>query len=365
MQIEPHVSDGLRILLGTDAWFPQTNGVVTTLSNTVRELRAAGHFVHVLSHRDFPGFPFPLYPEIHLCLPDGDAIDHLINDFAPDHIHLATEGPIGLAVSAICRRRGLAFTTSYHTDFPAYLRTYLGLPPGVSYQFLRWFHSKAGRTMVSTGMVERDLAGHGFLNLARWSRGVDTELFSPPAELPKNELPVLVYLGRVAAEKNIEAFLELDPGFSHVKRVIGAGPMLEHFRGKFEPRGVEFCGMLKGKPLAEALGACDCMVFPSKTDTFGLVILEALACGVPVAAYPQPGPLEVLTDRAWGCTSEDLGEAVRRALLHGRREACREKALAHRWEKCAKQFVGNLVPVSGKRPASGRPRAHGAELAAV
>jgi len=343
------VSEPLRILLGTDAWHPQTNGVVTTLSNTVRELRAAGHVVHILSNRDFPAFPCPFYPEIHLCLPDAQIIEQLLEDFEPHHIHLATEGPIGLAVSAICHRRGIPFTTSYHTDFPAYLHTYLGVPPAVSYPFLRWFHGKAAHTMVATSMVQGELERHGFKNIVRWSRGVDTDLFTP-AEPPTHDRPVLTCLGRVAAEKNIEAFLELDPGFPHHKRVIGAGPMLETFRAKYASAGVEFCGMLKGKALAERLADSDCMVFPSKTDTFGLVILEALACGVPVAAYPQPGPVDLLTNPAWGAAHENLEVAVRLALALGHRDACREKALHHSWQRCAMQFLGNLVPT--QRPAA-------------
>lgn len=338
------MSDALRILLGTDAWHPQTNGVVTTLWATVRELRAAGHCVHVLSHRDFPAFPCPFYPEIHLCLPDGAAVEQLLDDFAPDHIHLATEGPIGLATAAVCRRRGLAFTTSYHTDFPAYLHTYLGVPAAASYPFLRWFHARAARTMVATSMVQADLERHGFAHLVRWSRGVDTELFVPARDRARAAAPVLTYLGRVAAEKNVEAFLELEPGFAHQKRVIGGGPMLAAFREKYAAARVEFCGMLKGKALAEKLADSDCMVFPSKTDTFGLVILEALACGVPVAAFPQPGPMEILSNPAWGCAHQDLAHAARTALALGRPEACREKAQQHSWGKCAAQFLGNLVP---------------------
>jgi glycosyltransferase involved in cell wall biosynthesis len=326
----------MRILLATDAWHPQINGVVVTLTRTMRELQRMGHHVKTITPDLFPNMAFPWYQEIRLSMP---SVEELIEDFQPDHIHIATEGPIGLSVRHVCNLYSYKFTTSYHTDFPSYVKEYLGVPQPITYQFLKWFHQYSHTIMVATQTVRYDLEAHGFQRIAKWSRGVDLDLFRPLDDV-KNQRPVLVYVGRVAIEKNIEAFLDLP--LPYAKRVVGGGPMLEPYRGKYP--AVEFTGPLKGEKLVEKFASADAFVFPSKTDTFGLVVLEALACGLPVAAYPTPGPLEVLTHPSLGMVHDDLATAVEHALAHGDRSACRRHALNFSWNHCTEQFLHNLTP---------------------
>ncbi len=326
----------MRILIATDAWHPQINGVVVTLTRTIHELQKLGHTVKTITPDLFPNLACPWYQEIRLSMPSVEAI---VEDFQPDHIHIATEGPIGLSVRNVCNLFSYHFTTSYHTDFPAYVHEYMGVPKPITYQFLKWFHLHAQRVMVSTQSVRNDLETRGFQRIAKWSRGVDLDLFQPRAQ-PCGSQPTLVYVGRVAKEKNIEAFLDLP--FPHAKRVVGGGPMLDHYRARHP--NVEFTGPLKGDALVEKFASADVFVFPSKTDTFGLVVLEALACGIPVAAYPTPGPLEVITDPALGAVDADLSTAVSRALAHGNRTACRRHAMNYSWTRCTEQFMGNLAP---------------------
>lgn len=341
----------MRLLLATDAWVPQTNGVVTTLSRTVKELRALGHEVKTITPEAFPNVACPFYPEIKLSLPS--VIDE-VEGFSPDHIHIATEGPIGLAARNVCAMHNYHFTTSYHTDFPNYMLTYMAVPKPVTWAFLKWFHGAADRVMVTTRAVREELTAQGFSRLVRWGRGVDCRLFRPlPERSTKPHQPVLVYVGRVAKEKNIEAFFHLK--WDGEKRVVGGGPMLETYQNLYPAgSGVTFTGPLKGEALVDAFADADVFVFPSKTDTFGLVVLEALACGVPVASYPTPGPVEVIDDPRIGCVDEDLQRAVDEALAFGDPAACRAKAEEWSWERCTREFLENLVAARSNLHESNR-----------
>jgi glycosyltransferase involved in cell wall biosynthesis len=329
----------MRLLLVSDAWLPQVNGVVRTLVTLVTRLKADGHEVEVISPDGFRTIPCPSYPEIRLALFPDRMVRRRIRDFTPDAVHIATEGPLGLAANRYCRSRGIAFTTSYHTRFPEYVHARCRLPLGISYAFLRWFHGAAERVMVATRTIQDGLEERGFTNIVRWTRGVDTELFRPtPTRLLDLPRPILLYTGRVAVEKNIQAFLALDhPG---TKVVVGDGPQRAKLERQF-PDAV-FVGMRHGEDLARHVASADVFVFPSRTDTFGLVLLEALACGVPVAAYPVPGPLDVVGGTNVGVLDEDLGAAVAGALRIDR-AACRRFAEARSWEVSVAQFSANLA----------------------
>ena len=325
-------------MIVTDAWFPQTNGVVSTLAQTAAWLGRFGHEVRLITPRDFRSVACPTYPEIRLSLLPYKGVKRSILAFAPQALHIATEGPLGLSARRFCLRHGMRFTTSYHTQFPQYLRARFPIPTRVSYRALRWFHGAAVRCMVSTASVRHDLAAHGFENLATWRRGVDTETFKPhPKEFLALPRPIAAYVGRVAVEKNIEAFLKMDwPGS---KIVIGDGP--ERARLQKQYPGATFAGYHFGEDLAAHLAAADIMVFPSRTDTFGLVNLEAMACGVPVAAYPVTGPIDVIQDGVTGALDTDLAAAARRALMLDPK-ACRDHALKSGWDACSREFEGNL-----------------------
>jgi glycosyltransferase involved in cell wall biosynthesis len=330
----------MKIALVTDAWLPQTNGVVRTLSVTVEKLTEAGHEVAVLSPLDFRTVPCPTYPEIRLSLFASARVRRRLDELQPDAVHIATEGPLGLAARGWCWRRARPFTTSYHTQFPEYVRARFPVPLAVSYAFLRWFHGAATHTLVATPSMHATLAARGFRNLAYWGRGVDTELFRPRAEqyldLPR---PIWLYFGRVSVEKGIEDFLALDlPG---TKLVVGDGPAAVGLRRRF-PDAV-FAGYRFGEELARHVAAADVFVFPSRTDTFGLVLIEAMACGVPVAAYPVTGPVDVVVDGVTGVLSDDLRSAALAALALDRR-ACREHAMRYTWEAATHQFIAALAP---------------------
>ena len=330
----------MKIAIVTDAWRPQTNGVVQTLSTTAQTLRAAGHDVLVIEPNQFRTFPCPTYPEIRLAWFPYRPLSKLVTDFAPDCIHVATEGTLGMAARSWCLRNRFPFTTSYHTQFPEYVRARAPIPLAVSYAHLRRFHSAAARTMVATPTLQKQLEARGFRNIVRWTRGVNVDLFRPGDKnflnLPR---PIFVYLGRVAVEKNIEAFLALDlPG---TKLVIGDGPERPALQAKFP--ATQFVGYKYGKELAAHLAATDVFVFPSRTDTFGLVLLEALACGIPVAAYPVTGPIDVIENGTTGVLSEDLRAAALAALQLDPAKCC-AFALQHTWEAATKQFLGNLAP---------------------
>jgi glycosyltransferase involved in cell wall biosynthesis len=325
-------------MIVTDAWLPQTNGVVRTLAQTAAWLGRFGHEVRIINPCDFHSVACPTYPEIRLSIRPYKKVERSILEFSPQALHIATEGPLGLCARRFCVRRGVPFTTSYHTQFPQYVRARFPIPLKASYRALRWFHGAAARCMVSTASVRLDLAAHGFRNLATWRRGVDTGLFKPYAKdflaLPR---PIAAYVGRVAVEKNIDAFLKMD--WTGSKIVVGDGPERARLAKQY-PNAI-FMGYRFGEDLARHLAAADVMVFPSRTDTFGLVNLEAMACGVPVAAYPVTGPIDVIEDGVTGCLDLDLAAAARRALSVDP-NACREHALKSGWDVCSREFENNL-----------------------
>ena len=330
----------MRLALVTDAWAPQTNGVVRTLMRTRDELTSMGHAVEVISPDMFNGFPCPTYPEIKLAFLPGRKIARTLAAFQPDAIHIATEGPLGHAARGHCLAQGLPFTTAYHTRFPEYVEARFAVPVGLSYAWLRRFHRRSRSIMVATQSIESDLLARGFGNIRRWSRGVDTNLFKPrDKNLLKLPRPIHLFVGRVAVEKNIEAFLSLDLPGSQV--VIGDGPQLEQLKRKF-PKAY-FLGKKVGEDLARHYAAADVFVFPSLTDTFGLVILEALASGLPVAAFPVPGPRDILQGTDAGALDADLGAAVKKALVVPAAR-CRARAEQFSWKAATEQFLGNLAP---------------------
>jgi glycosyltransferase involved in cell wall biosynthesis len=330
----------LRILLVTDAWEPQVNGVVRTLKTTARELTAMGHEVRFLTPLEFRTLPCPTYPEIRLSLFPGAGVSRKIREFDPDALHIATEGPLGMAARRFARRFDFPFTTAYHTRFPEYVHARLRLPLSWSYAWLRHFHAPSKAVMAPTQVVVDDLKANGFNNVRLWSRGVDADVFHPrQARRLDSAPPIFLYVGRVAVEKNVEAFLELDlPGS---KWVVGTGPALERIRARF-PK-VNYLGLLERDELARVYASATVFVFPSKTDTFGLVLLEAMACGLPVAAYPVTGPRDVIGDSSAGVLHEDLRTACLGALKL-RREDALARARLFTWRAATEQFFGNLHP---------------------
>jgi glycosyltransferase involved in cell wall biosynthesis len=329
------------VLVVTDAWYPQVNGVVRTLDAIATTLRGQGHVVRLLTPQGFATLPCPTYPEIRLSLFPGRRVAQILDENAAGAIHIATEGPLGMAARRICLRRGLPFTTSFHTRFPEYVNARFRVPVGWLYAWLRRFHNSGAGVMVATATLHRELTARGFENIRTWTRGVDTHLFHPRDKSFLDHLPRPIWLnvGRVAVEKNVEAFLSLE--LEGTKLVVGDGPQLAALRKKY-PR-VHFVGAKRGEELARHFGASDVFVFPSRTDTFGLVILEALASGLPVAALPVPGPLDVIGDSRTGVLDEDLATACREALEIPP-ERCIAYARKFSWEACARQFVENLYP---------------------
>jgi glycosyltransferase involved in cell wall biosynthesis len=332
----------MRVLVATDAWHPQVNGVVRTLLSLRENAKRLGVAIEFLTPDGFPTFQVPTYPGLYCALPNFREIARRIDQIQPNAIHVATEGPVGYMARRYCLRRGLPFTTSYTTRFPEYISARLPVPESWSYAALRRFHAPATVTMVSTKSLMAEFEKRGFRNLGLWTRGVDTDLFRPeraiPLDLPR---PRFVSVGRIAVEKNLEAFLSLDlPGS---KIVIGHGPQEQELQRKF-PDAV-FLGQLEGVDLAAHVAASDVLVFPSKTDTFGIVQLEALACGVPVAAYPVTGPRDVIGERPIGMLHEDLRAACLGALDMSR-DACRSFALSHTWEHSARQFLRHMESVA-------------------
>jgi glycosyltransferase involved in cell wall biosynthesis len=331
----------MRVLIATDAWHPQVNGVVRTLTSLARSALKLGVTIEFLSPEGFPSIPVPTYPGLRLALPSPTRIAQRIEQIGPDAIHIATEGPIGHMVRRYCINRGLPFTTSYTTRFPEYISARLAIPEAWSYAVLRHFHAAATVTMVSTPSLMAEFKGRGFKNLGMWTRGVDTELFSPAHAIALDfPRPIFVSVGRIAVEKNLEAFLSLDlPG---TKVVIGQGPQEAALQRRFPD--AKFLGLLEDTVLAAHLAAADVFVFPSRTDTFGVVQLEALACGVPIAAFPVTGPRDVIADNPIGVLDEDLQAACLGALRMSR-EACRSFALSRSWENSARQFIGHINQV--------------------
>ena len=328
----------MKILIGTDAWSPQVNGVVRSLESLRYNIEKLGHEIDFITPKDFFSFPMPTYPEISLALATSKSVRKRL-DKSYDHVHISTEGPIGLAVRSVCLKDNRRFTTSYHTRFPEYINARFKIPVGLSYAALRRFHNAGSGTMVSTDSISNELQNRGFYRLFRWSRGVNHKVFSPDKALdlglPK---PIFLYVGRLAVEKNIEGFLKLNlPGS---KVVVGEGPAKSRLQTNFPD--AHFLGLRVGNELAGIYASSDVFVFPSLTDTFGMVILEAIACGCPVAAYPVMGPIDVIGDSGAGILDKNLELASLQAL-HIPRMIPRAHALTYTWEKSAEQFLDNVV----------------------
>lgn len=330
----------MRIAIVTDAWTPQVNGVVRTLQTIQSELEAMGHVVRVISPDHYGSIPCPTYPEIRLALVRSAVVGQAIAEFRPDAVHLATEGPLCIAARRWCLRTAVPFTTAYHTHFPDYVAQRTGLPAAWFWRYIRWFHGPAQAVLVSTRSVREQLRAHGVANVRPWGRGVDVAAFTPDAvppdffaSLPR---PIQLYVGRVAIEKNLEAFLATDhPG---TKVIVGDGPARAALERAYPQ--ARFVGPLFGADLAGAYAGADIFVFPSRTDTFGLVMIEALACGTPVAGYPVTGPIDIVTPET-GALSEDLGEAIA-AGLRCDRAACAAYGRGFSWEKSAQEFLSGL-----------------------
>jgi len=335
----------LRILIVSDAWHPQVNGVVRTLSMVAAELVALGHEVEVIGPDRFRTVALPTYPGIRVAVAPGWRVGVLIEAFRPDALHITTEGPLGHAARRWALRRGMAFTTSFHTRFPEYLHARTRLPPAWAYAWLRGFHNAGAGMMVATDSLRRELAARGFRRLRAWTRGVDLARFTPAPPGQAGDAayarPVFLYVGRIAVEKNLAAFLSLDlPG---TKLVVGDGPQRRALAQAYPD--ARFVGEQHGEALARSYAEADVFVFPSLTDTFGLVLLESLASGVPIAAYPVTGPADVLEGAppGVGALDHDLRAAALRALATGNRAACRAYAERFSWRACADGFLANLV----------------------
>lgn len=332
----------MKIALITDAWRPQINGVVTTLQKTCEHLRAFGHTVETFTPDQFSNWPCPSYSEIRLAWGCGTKLRRRLKQLQPEAIHIATEGPLGLAARRYCVDHGIPFTTSFHTRFAEYVNLRFRIPLPWGYAFLRWFHSKSERIMAATPALVDELKGRGFNNPVLWSRGVEVDLFRPrDKEFLDGQRPIFLYAGRVAIEKNLEAFLGLDlPGTLYV---LGDGPQREELEKKYP--ATRFVGYKLGEELAQYMAAADVFVFPSLTDTFGLVLLEALSCGVPVAAFPVRGPIDVILDPKVGCLNLDLKQAALKALALNP-EDCRNYALKYAWQNCVRQFESHLALIA-------------------
>lgn len=332
----------MRIALVTDAWVPQVNGVVRTLTAIVGELTRRGHTVAVISPEQFRNIPCPTYPEIRLAVVRSSGVGPRIEDFAPDAVHIATEGPLGRAARSHCIKAGRSFTTAFHTQFPDYIARRTGLPAALFWPYFRRFHRESAGIMVATETVRAQLRAQGLERLRDWTRGVDLARFrpdiAPPGQFFELPRPIQLYVGRLAPEKNLEAFLASNhPG---TKVVVGDGPDLAALQARYPE--ARFLGRQTGEALAACYAGADVFVFPSRTDTFGLVMLEALACGTPVAAFPVPGPLDVLDDRS-GAMDADLETAIAAALRLDR-EDCLARAREFSWQASADQFLAALAP---------------------
>jgi glycosyltransferase involved in cell wall biosynthesis len=328
-----------KILIVTDAWYPQVNGVVKTLSYLVKELKKQKHEVHLITPQEFLTLPCPTYPEIRLSINAYPKIYNKIKEINANIFHIATEGPLGFFARRYCIKNNIKFTTSLHTKFAEYINERIYIPVNIGYTFLRYFHEPSNKVLVTTKNMEKELINRNFKNLVVWTRGVNPNIFGKikKAEIPK-QAPIFIYVGRVAIEKNIEAFLDVDIQGSKV--VVGAGPQLDELKRKY--KDVLFTGMLEEKEVAAYLAASDVFVFPSKTDTFGIVIIEALAAGIPVAAYPVTGPLDILQNTKVDCLDLDLKTSMIKALKIKKKD-CKDVAKQYTWENCAKIFMETAI----------------------
>ena len=327
----------MRILVATDAWWPQVNGVVRTYERLCEEAGKLGAEIDLIAPAEFRTFPAPTYPEIRLAIPGFSVVRRRFTEVQPDAVHIATEGPIGWMARAHCLAKRIPFTTSFHTRFPEYLKPRFGIPEAWSYHLLKSFHNAGAGVMVATPSLAAQLSARGFERILPWTRGVDTGLFAPRPVRRFGAGPVFLCVGRVAVEKNLPAFLELKlPGR---KVVVGEGPALVEFKARYPD--VTFTGKLVGADLAECYASADVFVLPSRTETFGIVQLEAMASGLPVAAYPVTGPVDLLTPGVTGVLSENLREAALDALKLDK-SAVRSKALEYSWENAARLFLANI-----------------------
>jgi glycosyltransferase involved in cell wall biosynthesis len=337
----------MKILFVTDAWPPQVNGVVRTLTETIRNLELFGHRVEVISPVGFRTIPCPTYPEIPLAILPGREVVRRIEAAAADAIHIVTEGPLGAAARRYCLRHEIPFTTAYHTAFPEYVAERLPGTLELSYAWLRRFHAPSEAVMVPTATMIERLAARRFTSLAFWSRGVDAQLFRPrPKNFLSDRRPIYLYAGRVAVEKNIAAFLKMRlPG---TKYVVGAGPKLRELKAKYPE--ARYTGYVDDEALAAFYAAADVFVFPSRSETFGLVLLEAMASGLPVAAFPVTGPLDVIGDSGAGTLREDMNEAIEGALGIAP-DDCRAHAMKFSWADATQQFLAHLRSTASKTSA--------------
>lgn len=333
-----------HIAIVTDAWLPQMNGVVRTLVKTRQILEEWGHEVTVISPDQFLSVPCPTYPEIRLAITPPAAISRKLERLLPDAVHIATEGPLGLAARRHCLASGVPFTTAYHTQFPEYVARRTGLPARWFWRYISWFHKPAERIMVATASIRSLLRQQGLERLHHWGRGVDLACFSPDAPPPQEfadlPRPIQLFVGRVAVEKNLEAFL--GGKYPGTRVVVGDGPARAVLERAY-PDAL-FLGKRTGRELAGCYAGADVFVFPSRTDTFGLVMIEALACGTPVAAFPVAGPIDIVTDNV-GALSDDLDRAIA-AALYSARARCAEYGAQFSWELAARQFACGLVTVA-------------------
>ena len=332
----------MRVLIVTDAWAPQVNGVVTSLQALIAELRGLGHLVKLLSPSEFRHVPCPTYPEIPLVW-DLWNVGAAIREFRPDCVHLATEGPLGWTARRWLNKRDLAFSSAIHTRFPEYVHTrWPRIPLSWGYAYLRRFHRPSQAVLVTTERLRSEFQGWGLQRLNLWRKGVDLKRFQAPAVAAVPGRLKFLYVGRVAPEKNLDAFLRLDlPGEKHV---VGDGPQRAELEARYPQ--VRFLGYQHGQALAQAYSEASVLVFPSRTDTYGLVMLEALACGTPVAAFPVPGPLDVLEQGVTGVMDEDLRGACLAALSLDR-QRCAQEVAKQSWRASALEFLAQQPLLDG------------------
>lgn len=348
-QSDPLIDSSLtlkKLLIVTDAWLPQVNGVVRTLGNTRDQLQRKGMTVEMLTPQTFTTLPCPSYPEIRLSLTHAGQVKRIIEAINPDALHIATEGPLGWAARRAALKQGWQFTTAYHTRFPEYVKARIGVPLNWSYALFRRFHGPASAVLAPTPAIVEDLRSRGFGQVVHWTRGVDHEIFFPRIEQKpiRKENPIFLYAGRLAVEKNVEAFLKLDlPG---QKWVAGEGPMASSLKKKYPE--TRFIGVISQDALAKLYSEADVFVFPSVTDTFGLVMVEAMACGLPVAAFPVPGPIDVVGDSGAGVLSDDLRQACLDCLDIEREQAIK-RASHFTWPIATDQFFAALKPMRARK----------------